>query len=200
MQVTHTHSPCSPSFCRMCRAQWMMMGKKKNKNGETKEQKQRLALFEIILSCTSHFFLLLRETQTDTFIQALCCGDSGFKAEWVFLWALMRKYNQFAVTQELHYKHERSKEIHFVCFLAFGIIIRFLKMRKINLCIYNEVVKVKTSCAFTTLSLKSTEFLPLFFLLNALNWHLSDYQNSHILYNSNNQANRMTVRVFIVSV
>lgn len=81
IQVTQTHSPCSPSFCRTGRAQRMMRGEKTTQKGETKEQKQRLALFEIILSCTSHFFLLLRETQTDTFIQALCCGDSGFKAE-----------------------------------------------------------------------------------------------------------------------
>lgn len=102
IQVTHIHSPGCVLVERSGR------GGEKKKGGWTKEQKQRSALFEMILSCTSYFSLLLQETQTDTFMQALCCGDSGFKAERVSLWARMRKYNRLAVTQEPQYSRDEA--------------------------------------------------------------------------------------------
>lgn len=63
MQVTHTHSPCSPSFCRMCRAQWMMMGKKKNQKRGNKGTKTEVSA---VWNYSQLYFPFLSATSGDT--------------------------------------------------------------------------------------------------------------------------------------
>lgn len=85
-----TFTPTAPSLSVVPVKRWGGWG-----DGEANELKQRSALFEIILSCTSYFSLLLWETQTDTFIQQWSCADMVPSRE--FSSGYSGKYNKFIV-------------------------------------------------------------------------------------------------------
>lgn len=76
LQVTQIHQlPCyfSSSLSRFCFAyssRW-----REEKKGETKEAKQRSALFEIIFSFTSYFSLLLKQTHSHIYDTVVTQGS-----------------------------------------------------------------------------------------------------------------------------